>query len=174
LSRDRGANLPRPADGVETDDGQLLPTITDKQYAFIQSMLAGNNQSDAYREAYDASEMTNPTIWARASELRHTSKVSAWLDYLMKEANADMTCSFDAHMRELNRLKNMAETKGIMNTAVQAEHYRGKAAGHYTDKVEIRGGDKESSDVFDDLKQEFGEDIAHRIMTRKGLSHLTH
>jgi phage terminase small subunit len=51
--------------------------LTGKQSAFIQAILKGANQSDAYREAYNAENMSDSTIWNEASKLFANPKVSA-------------------------------------------------------------------------------------------------
>lgn len=50
--------------------------LTAKQEAFAQAIADGMNQADAYRTAYDAENMADNTIYARASELMSNSKVT--------------------------------------------------------------------------------------------------
>lgn len=50
--------------------------LTAKQEAFAQAIADGMNQADAYRTAYDAENMADNTIYARASELMANSKVA--------------------------------------------------------------------------------------------------
>lgn len=50
--------------------------LTAKQEAFAQAIADGLDQASAYRAAYDASEMADNTIYARASELAKNSKVA--------------------------------------------------------------------------------------------------
>lgn len=51
-------------------------TLTAKQEAFAQAIADGMSQADAYRTAYDAENMADNTIYARASELMANSKVT--------------------------------------------------------------------------------------------------
>lgn len=51
-------------------------SLTAKQEAFAQGIADGLDQASAYRAAYDASEMADNTIYARASELMKNSKVA--------------------------------------------------------------------------------------------------
>jgi hypothetical protein len=51
-------------------------TLTAKQEAFAQAIADGMTQADAYRTAYDAEDMADNTIYARASELMTNSKVA--------------------------------------------------------------------------------------------------
>lgn len=50
--------------------------LTAKQEAFAQAIADGMTQADAYRTAYDAEDMADNTIYARASELMTNSKVA--------------------------------------------------------------------------------------------------
>jgi len=43
--------------------------LTPKQEKFAQSVASGKSQADAYRMAYNAENMKDETVWARASEL---------------------------------------------------------------------------------------------------------
>lgn len=51
-------------------------SLTAKQEAFAQGIADGLDQASAYRAAYDAEDMADNTIYARASELVRNSKVA--------------------------------------------------------------------------------------------------
>ena len=51
--------------------------LTSKQEKFAQEVASGKTQADAYREAYDAQNMKDATIWKRASELMSDGEL-AW------------------------------------------------------------------------------------------------
>jgi hypothetical protein len=52
--------------------GKQLDKLTGKQLAFVQEILKGANQSDAYRLAYNAENMSPQAIWTEAGRLfRH-------------------------------------------------------------------------------------------------------
>jgi phage terminase small subunit len=59
------------------DGGNPNDKLTGKQSAYIQAILKGANQSDAYREAYNAENMSDGTVWSEASKLFANPKVSA-------------------------------------------------------------------------------------------------
>jgi len=54
-----------------------MDKLTAKQEAFCQGIAGGKTQADAYRAAYDAENMTDKSIWEKASELMATVKVSS-------------------------------------------------------------------------------------------------
>ena len=62
------------ATGLKVIEGGKL---TSKQSAFVQAILKGANQSDAYRAAYNAENMSDGTVWSEASKLFANPKVSA-------------------------------------------------------------------------------------------------
>lgn len=60
--------------------------LTNKQERFVQELVKGKSQREAYKTAYDASKMKDSTIDARASALFKQSKVRVRYDELMKPA----------------------------------------------------------------------------------------
>jgi len=52
-------------------------SLTPKQHIFVQGILSGMNQSDAYREAYDVDGMAPATIHNEASKLMAGHEVTA-------------------------------------------------------------------------------------------------
>lgn len=60
--------------------------LTLKQEKFCQYYVdTDGNASEAYRMAYDATNMQPETIWSNASRLANSSKVSARINQIMKE-----------------------------------------------------------------------------------------
>lgn len=60
--------------------------MTLRQTKFVQALLDGMNQSDAYRAAYDTEGMQNPTISQEASKLMKNPKVQTTLMQARHEA----------------------------------------------------------------------------------------
>jgi hypothetical protein len=56
--------------------GKTSAKLTAKQSAFVQAILKGANQSDAYRSAYDAENMSDQAIWTEAGRLFRHPEVS--------------------------------------------------------------------------------------------------
>lgn len=112
-----------------------LPDLTGQQMKFVEGLLAGKTGSDAYRAAYDCSNMASTTVTANASRLRAQSNISAWLSAARIAGLGTATVTFDSHIRELERLKEIALNSGNIGAAVQAEQIRGKAAGHHVDQI---------------------------------------
>ena len=66
------------ASGLQVIDGGKEPSgkLTAKQSAYVQAVLKGANQSDAYREAYNAENMSDQAIWTEAGRLFRHPEVS--------------------------------------------------------------------------------------------------
>lgn len=123
---------------TESDSGNTaeeLPPLTAQQQKFVEGILAGKTASDAYRAAYDTENMGQNTIWVNASVLRNSDKVSLWLSAARQAHLGTATVTYENHMRELERLREIALKSGNIGAAVQAEQLRGKVAGHHIDQV---------------------------------------
>ena len=60
-------------------------SLTSKQEKFVQALVAGKSQRQAYKEAYNATKMKDETIDTRACELLKNSKVKARYNELLEE-----------------------------------------------------------------------------------------
>ena len=90
--------------------------------------LAGYSEKRARQEG---SELMNP----RLSPL-----VAAYIGKLKEERLKKFEVSYENHVAELARIKEMALKKGSFSSAVNAETNRGKAAGLYIDRKIIKTG----------------------------------
>lgn len=57
-------------------------SLTPMRESFCQAIASGSNQSDAYRQAFNAENMLPETIWNHASELAKDGKVGARIQEL--------------------------------------------------------------------------------------------
>ena len=96
------------------DGGRASDKLTGKQSAFVQAVLKGANQSDAYREAYNAENMSDSTVWNEASKLFANPKVSARIKAGQRRQEAAAVhsgLSLRQHVeRELYALSTKADT----------------------------------------------------------------
>lgn len=77
--------------------------MTAKQEAFCQAVVAGNNQSAAYRLAYDAQKMKGNTVHRRAFELMANGKVTARIKILRAENAKLVQHSRERWLAEIQR-----------------------------------------------------------------------
>lgn len=115
--------------------GAELPDLTAQQQKFVEGILSGKTASDAYRAAYDCSNMLANSIWCNASKLRSDEKVAQWIAQARIAGLGSATVTYEGHLRELERLKELALNAGNLGAAVQAEQIRGKVAGHHVEQV---------------------------------------
>lgn len=116
------------------EDGEL-PELTAQQQKFVKHILDGKTASDAYRAAYSTEDMAERTIWAEASRLRAHRGVAAWLSAARKAGLGTAIVTHQAHVQQLERIREIALETGNIGAAVQAETARGKASGHYVEQV---------------------------------------
>ena len=90
--------------------------------------MAGYSHNRARQEG---SELMNP----RLSPL-----VAKFVGELKEERLKKFEVSYEKHIAELDRIKNLALKKGSFSSAVNAETNRGKAAGLYIDRKIIKHG----------------------------------
>ena len=62
----------------------IKESLTPRQEKFCQEIVAGNNQSDAYRSAYHATKMKPKTVNEAASRLIAERKIAARVEVLRK------------------------------------------------------------------------------------------
>ena len=88
--------------------------LTGKQTLFVQGILKGLSQSDAYRSAYNCTNMANNSVWREASVLFANPKVSARIkagQRRQEEAAVHTVLSLRHHVeRELYALSTKADT----------------------------------------------------------------
>ena len=118
--------------------------LTEMQKRFCQYLVFGgpegpvNKKEAAELAGYspkrcmeEGSELTNP----RLSPL-----VVKYKDQLEQERDLKFGVTYENHIAELARIKNLALKKNSFSAAVNAETNRGKAAGLYIDRKIIKTG----------------------------------
>lgn len=122
---------------AEADAEDDLPDITEQQQAFVKGILDGLTAADAYRKAYDCSAMKPESIWVAASRLRSNANVALWLSRARQAHLGSAIVTKDGHLRELERLREIALELKDPRGAIAAEVSRGKVAGLYVDRSEM-------------------------------------
>ena len=138
--------------------------LTEMQKRFAEFVVFGGpdgpvSQSEAAvlagyspkRSRQEGSELMNP----RLSPL-----VAQYLGKLKEERLKKFEVSYENHVAELARIKEMALKKGSFSSAVNAETNRGKAAGLYIDRKIIKTGkleDMSEEELEAKMKQIFDD-----------------
>lgn len=108
--------------------------LTPKQEKFIQNIVSGMSQRQAYKDAYNAENMEDKTIDEAASRLFNDSKISARYQELIDKLE-DETIMTAIEKRRM--LKEMAINKeNSVTDRIKAIDTDNKMAGEYTTKIE--------------------------------------
>ena len=107
--------------------------LTAKQEAFVQNIIQGMSQADAYRSAYDASKMSDKTVHEKASLLASQDKVRARLTELRdKLANEKIMTA----QERLQWLTELVKSQDASNTdKLKALDIMNKMDGEYVQKI---------------------------------------
>ena len=107
--------------------------LTAKQEAFVQNILQGMSQADAYRSAYDASKMTDKTIHEKASLLASQDKIKARLNELRGQLANEKIMSAQKRMEWLTGLVMSEEASNT--DKLKALDILNKMDGEYVQKI---------------------------------------
>lgn len=122
---------------------ETLPKLTSKQYEFVRQLgCNGGNLAEAYRNSYDAKGMKAETIHREAQSVAKNPKVSAWIEYMKKQAHKvaveELNYTITDCFKELDQLKNLSlEARSTFGVAKGCIELKGKLAGHFKDKQEV-------------------------------------
>jgi len=119
--------------------------LTEMQRKFAETLVFGDKEGKAVtkteaakiagfspnRCSQEGYELTNPKL---------SPLVVEYIGKLREEKIQKYAVTFEGHVAELDRIKEMALKKGSFSSAVNAETNRGKAAGLYIDRKIIKTG----------------------------------
>ena len=108
--------------------------LTAKQEKFVQCIVEGKSQADAYRSAYSAKNMSNNAIYREASLLMDNPNISQRVNELRSQVIKSTIMSAQERMEWLTKLiKN--EEEGT-SEKLKAIDIMNKMQGEYVQKVE--------------------------------------
>jgi phage terminase small subunit len=107
--------------------------LTAKQEAFVQKIIEGYSQADAYRSAYSCKNMSDNAIYVNASKLVNDTKVALRLKELRNELAKPSIMSAQERLEWLTRLINNEE-EGTSDK-LKAIDIMNKMDGEYVQKV---------------------------------------
>ena len=147
----------------------LPKRLTEMQKRFAEFLIFGGpegpvNKSEAAKLAgysekrarIEGSELTNP---------KQSPLVVKYLDELKIEKMIKYGVTFESHVTELARIKELALKKNSFSAAVNAETNRGKAGGLYIDRKIIKHGKLEdlTEEQLDMKMAQIEEDYANLL-----------
>jgi len=126
--------------------------LTAKQEAFAQGVAKGLTLADAYRQAYDAENMKEASIYNEASRLMDHPQISQRVNGLVK-AQEERTLHDHARLKRLvlERLHQEATNAESDSARIRALELLGKSIAMFTDKVEQESSEKSAKDLEQEL-----------------------
>lgn len=106
--------------------------LTAKQEKFVQGIIDGMSQADAYRAAYSAKRMTDKSVWEAASRLMADSKVASRLTELRERISSDKIMSATKRAEKLTEFISDPDP----TVAMKAIDLLNKMTGEYVQKIE--------------------------------------
>ena len=91
-----------------------MSNLTPKQEKFVQALVSGMSQREAYKEAYNAANMKDEVIDVRASELLKKSKVKVRYEELVNENKEKALYTLENSINDLIWIKEKAK-EDILN-----------------------------------------------------------
>jgi len=126
--------------------------LTANQEKFVQGIIDGKSQAEAYRSAYPNQKMSDKTIWEKASTLMRKDKVVARLNELREQMMKPSIMSAQERLELLTRIAKGEEHERVMRivdgemveievpasikTRQTAIDLMNKMTGEYTTKIE--------------------------------------
>lgn len=108
--------------------------LTAKQEAFVQNIIQGMSQADAYRSAYSTKRMSDNAVYREASLLVASPKVAQRLTELRNELAKPSIMTAQQRLEWLTDLVN--DTVTPTDSKLRALDIMNKMTGEYTQKIE--------------------------------------
>lgn len=139
--------------------------LTRKQEKFVKELVS-NDGTITMTEAAERAGYTAKSAPVRASQMTNphiSPHVCAAIKKYRDELDSKFGVTYQRHVRDLQRIRDMAIENGAYSAAVQAEYRRGQAQGDiYVSKSEVRHGSidsmskEEVQKALDELKRTYG------------------
>ena len=91
-------------------------TLTAKMHRFALAIVEGDNQSAAYRAAYEATAMSDDAVAVEASRLMRDPRIKARIDELRSRLQRSLGVSRATLLRELDEVKDLARERRDVKT----------------------------------------------------------
>lgn len=108
--------------------------LTAKQEQFVQNIIAGMSQADAYRSAYSSKRMSDNAVYREASLLVASPKIAQRLQELRDELAKPSIMTAQQRLEWLTDLVN--DTVTPTDSKLRALDIMNKMTGEYTQKIE--------------------------------------
>ena len=113
--------------------------LTQKQEMFALKYVEIGNQSEAYRQSYNAKNMKPETIHSKSCILLKNDKVRARVDELKESHVERHGITVDSILLELAEDKDFAKECNSASSVVKTTELKAKLLGLFVEKVQISG-----------------------------------
>lgn len=149
--------------------------LTAKQRKFVEGILAGQGDTEAYRNAGYSPNMDEKSQRYKARDLKNNGHIKTILTNFQLRNAEKMDLTAEGHTRQLLELAGKSEAAGQYGAAIRALELTGKVAGHYVDRVAVEAVPPVQEAVqvmLQEIESTLGEDAAREYARRKGLEWL--
>lgn len=108
--------------------------LTAKQELFVQKIIEGMSQADAYRAAYNTKRMSDNSIYVNASKLMSDTKVALRIKELRDELAKPSIMTAQERLEWLTAV--VKDTDQAMSDRLKASDQMNRMQGEYVTKVE--------------------------------------
>lgn len=111
--------------------------LTPKQDKFCIEYVKTGNGVAAYKAAYAAEKMSDPSIHKEVKALLKNPLITPRITSLQEKIAKKAEITLESHLERLAHLSEQAEKSNQMAAAIAAEVSRGKAVGLYIEHVKL-------------------------------------
>ena len=108
--------------------------LTVKQEKFVQNIIAGMSQADAYRSAYSCKNMSSNAIYVNASKLMADTKITLRVEELRKQMEDEAVMTAKERLKWLTGIIRSDREK--TDAKLKAVDIMNKMQGEYVTKVQ--------------------------------------
>lgn len=108
--------------------------LTAKQEKFVQNIIQGMSQADAYRSAYPNQKMSDKSVWETASKLMTNPKVVSRLNELRDKLASESIMSAQERMEWLTQI--IKDKDEGTNDKLKAVDILNRMSGEYVTKID--------------------------------------
>ncbi len=144
--------------------------LTIKQESFVQNLLKGMSQREAYKNSYNAIKMTDKSIDEKASQLFKEVKIRSRYEELTKQLEDESIMSAKERMKWLSKVvsgeikekkyvyvdgkKNVEDLETDVNTKIKAIDTLNKMDNSYKQTIEVHN--PQATKVLESINKQLG------------------
>lgn len=115
--------------------------LTPKQEKFVEGIISGKNPSEAYKSAYNPTNMSKESIKVEAQKYLKKPNISLTIQQKKAKIEEELIYTAKDSFLNLEMAQSQALEQGNIQAYLKAEELKGKLLGLYTEKrdIDIKG-----------------------------------